>query len=113
MLAAAAVVAARFSGEPVFTAQLEAAGLTNVTWDVPDVPLMAPAEYEKIDGPFSKTYRDGDSTWSAAGDEELEAGLKWWDGEINAGRAESFFAEREARRAAVGQTSAVCGQKPV
>jgi ubiquinone/menaquinone biosynthesis C-methylase UbiE len=110
---AAAVVAARFQGEAVFTAQLEAAGLADVIWDVPDVPLMSMQEYVKIDGPFSKVYRDGDSTWSAAGEEELEAGLKWWDGMVKSGKAEEFFAMREARRAAVGQTSAVSGQKPL
>jgi ubiquinone/menaquinone biosynthesis C-methylase UbiE len=110
---ASSIVAARFNGVPVFTAQLEAAGLTGVTWDVPDVPLMAPDAYADIQGPFSKVFRDGDSTWSAATEEELAAGLAWWKAEIAAGRAKAFFAEREERRAVVGQTSAVTGQKPL
>lgn len=110
---ASAIVAARFNGPPLFTAQLEAAGLTDVTWDVPDVPLMSIEAYGDIQGPFSKVFRDGDSTWSAATPEELEAGLAWWQGEVDAGRAEAFLAEREQRRAVVGQTSAVTGQKPL
>jgi ubiquinone/menaquinone biosynthesis C-methylase UbiE len=110
---ASAVVAARFPGVPEFTAQMEAAGLADITWDVPDVPLMAPAAYADINGPLSKVFRDGDSTWSAASEEELEAGLAWWKGELDAGRGEAFLAEREERRAVVGQTSAVAGQKPL
>ena len=110
---ASAIVAARFNGEPLFTAQLEAAGLTGVTWDVPDVPLMSLEAYGDIQGPFSKVFRDGDSTWSAATEEELEAGLAWWKSVVDAGEAEAFLAEREARRAVVGQTSAVTGQKPL
>ena len=70
---ASAIVAARFNGEPLFTAQLEAAGLTGVTWDVPVVPLMSLEAYGDIQGPFNKVFRDGDSTWSAATEEELEA----------------------------------------
>ena len=33
-----------------------------------------------------EVFRNGDSTWSLALDEELDAGLKWWKGEIDAGR---------------------------
>ena len=33
-----------------------------------------------------EVFRNGDSTWSLALEEELDAGLKWWKGEIDAGR---------------------------
>ena len=112
---AAATLAARFPGQPLFTAQLEAAGLEDVTWHVPGAPLLAMEAYADVNGPLSKVYRSGDSTWALATEAELDAGLEWWKGEIEAGRAEGFLAAREERRRAVGQTSAVCAvraQKP-
>ena len=109
---AAATLAARFPGQPLFTAQLKAAGLEDVTWHVPGAPLLAMEAYADVNGPLSKVYRAGDSTWSLATEAELDAGLEWWKGEIEAGRAEGFLAAREERRGAVGQTSAVRAQKP-
>lgn len=65
-----------------------------------------------MNGPLSAIYRNGDSTWSLATEAELAAGLAWWRAEIEAGRAQAFLSARELRRKEVGQTSAVCAQKP-
>ena len=67
--------------------------------------------YLDLQGPFSQLYRDGDSTWSLAAPEELEAGLEWWQSMHDSGDAESWLADREKIRSEVGQTSAVTSVK--
>lgn len=110
---ASSIVASRFNGEPTFISQLEKAGFNVLSWDINEETLMTYKEYSDIMGPFSKIYRDGDSTWSVASDEELRTGLEWWKNEIKHGRAELFFAEREKKRKIIGQTSSVTSQKPI
>lgn len=110
---AAATLAARFPGQPQFIAQLQEAGLSEVVWEVPDESLVAKEAYTDVNGPLTAVYRNGDSTWSLATEAELAAGLTWWKAEIAAGRAQAFLSAREQRRKEVGQTSAVCAQKPI
>lgn len=61
--------------------------------------------YKDIMAPFSAKFRDGDSTWSLARPQELEAGLKWWQKKVDNGEAEAFVEEREIQRNRVGQTT--------
>ena len=95
----------------MFTRQLANAGLQTHSIDVPDAPLMKLEAYLDLNGPFGQLYRDGDSTWSLATPEELEAGLDWWQSMHDAGNAESWLAQREQIRAEIGQTSAVTSVK--
>ena len=75
--------------------------------------LYLDGRYTDVNGPLAAVYRNGDSTWSLATEAELAAGLTWWKAEIAAGRAQAFLSAREQRRKEVGQTSAVCAQKPI
>ncbi len=66
--------------------------------DVADETLMPKAQYLDINAPFEQLYRNCDSTWAAASEEELEAGLAWWRTMIEEGKAEAFLASREKLR---------------
>jgi len=104
---ASALVAARFSGLPELTEQMSTAGFSTVSSAIPDEPLVAPPYYLVKEGPFNSVFRAADSTWSAATEEELVAGQKWWQGIVDAGQADSYLHEREDLRKEVGQTTCV------
>ena len=69
--------------------------------------LMKSEKYLDLEGPFNEKYRNADSTWSQAGDEELAQGLKILRKKINTGEAEAWLDEREALRRGGGQTTIV------
>lgn len=66
-----------------------------------------------IEGPFKPAFRNADSTWALATEQELAAGLRMLREKIEAGEAEAWLAEREALRAEVGQTTTVIATKPL
>jgi ubiquinone/menaquinone biosynthesis C-methylase UbiE len=110
---AAAVLAARFPSLPLFQRQLSVAGMALTAVDVPAAPLVQLDAYLELEGPFSQIYRNADSTWSLASEQELEVGLAWWRGQIDAGTAADFVERREATRQQVGQTTCVTSVKPL
>eukprot|EP00736_Rhodelphis_marinus_P010832 Rmarinus@m.2644 len=71
------------------------------------IPLEATLQREKtyfdVKGPMSKVYRDGDSTWSQASDEELSQGLNRLKQMLDTGEIKQWFDEREKLRYRVGQ----------
>ena len=72
---------------------------------------MALNDYKNLNGPLEIVFRNGDSTWSLARPQELEAGQIWWKKKLEAGTASAFIEEREKERARVGQTSCVWATK--
>jgi len=76
--------------------------------EIPPQPLMRLQMYLDAEGPFKKTYRNGDSTWSLATDAELKTGLERYKTSIYAkGEAEAYIKEREAIRRKIGQTTSI------
>jgi len=108
---AAATLAARFPGPAVFERQLAEAGLKQAVVEVPSEPLIRLEDYLDIDGPFKEVYRQGDSTWALAIEDELSAGQMWWRQKIDDGSAAQYLIEREAERERHGQTTAITSVK--
>eukprot|EP00940_MAST-03C_sp_MAST-3C-sp2_P002075 g2075.t1 len=76
--------------------------------EIPPQPLMRLQKYLDAEGPFKKTYRNGDSTWSLATDAELKTGLERYKTSIyDKGEAEAYIKEREAIRRKIGQTTSI------
>lgn len=91
-------VAARMTNVPVFEAQLAKAGLELKSVDAIEEPLMKMEHYSDLNAPFSETFRKGDSSWSLATKEELDAGLAWWKRQIDSGEAPKIFEKLEVSR---------------
>jgi len=72
----------------------------------PDGVLQGAAYFDPA-GPLDPAWRQGDSTWSLASPQELDAALDRVRRLIADDEMEGWFAGREARRAAVGQTTFV------
>lgn len=110
---AAATLAKHFAPMDLFKKLLTDAGFETAEVVIPPVPLVREDLYLNVEGPFDQAFRNADSTWSLATDEELAAGLAMLKGKIEAGEGEKFLAEREAIRAKIGQTSTVIALKPL
>ena len=108
---ASAKVAARFPGLPELTKAMTSAGFASISTHVPAETLISPPHYLVRDGPFDEIFRNCDSTWSAATDDELQSGLDWWRDMIDSGSAGAFMEQREERRAIVGMTTSVTAVK--
>lgn len=70
----AALSSSKFTGIPLLEYQFAAAGLENFRVDIPAEPLMDIKDYKNVNGPLDIVFRNGDSTWSLARPQELEAG---------------------------------------
>ena len=68
--------------------------------------------YLDLYGPFSKAYRDGDSTWSLTTAEELQNALARLQAMHDDGSIVSYLRQREQLRHRVGQTTCVVARKP-
>ena len=97
----------------LFKKLLADAGLETAEVVIPPVPLVREDLYLNVNAPFEQPFRNADSTWALATEEELEAGLAMLKAKIDAGEGEKFLAEREAIRAKIGQTSTVIAFKPM
>merc|ERR1719461_1115457 len=84
---------------------LSKAGLNVEKVDIPPETIFNHKRYLDPKGPFSRDYRDTDSTWALATPEELKEGLSWWQVMINEGKADEFLADMENMRKVVGQSS--------
>ena len=116
-------LAARMPSEDLIQSTLEAHGVDDVERVVPELAgddeaasstLMAWPVYEMLNGPLDVVWRNGISSWSLATNEELQEGLELLRGERVLGNPDggaSFFEEREAQRAQIGQTSTFVGRK--
>jgi len=108
---AAAVLAARFPGTPLFRKKLLDAGLKSEQVTIPSESLIQLDAYRDPMAPFYEEYRNCDSTWSLASSDELSAGLAWWQQMHDEGRAQDFVNNREKVRDKIGQTTTVMSIK--
>ena len=104
---AAEALSKNFPTIGVLSKLLQDAGFDTVETYLPPEPLVRLDMYLDIEGPFSQQFRNADSTWALATEEELAEGLKWLRAKIDAGEGEKFLQEREAIRARIGQTTTV------
>ena len=93
-------------------AELKALDMDVRRVEIPREPLMEISHYLDPKGPLKKDFRDGDSTWSLATEEELKKGLDWYkttilDKNVHA----EYIKKREDLRAKVGQTTSVVAFK--
>lgn len=102
---------AKYTGILLLRSQLKKADLEIRACDIPEEPLMPLEKYLDPNGPLTVFYRNGDSTWSLALGDELDAGLEWWQSKIDDGTAKSFIEEREVDRKRVGQSTCVWSLK--
>ena len=72
---------------------------------VPVDALMQGDNYFDAKGPLSKTWRDGDSIWACAGDEELKCALSKVQELDRSGRLESYVDEHDHQRRHIGQVT--------
>ena len=107
----AAANSSKYTGIPLLRSQLKRAHLEIRATDIPEEPLMPLEKYLDPNGPLTVFYRNGDSTWSLARKDELEAGLEWWQSKIDDGTVKSFIEERELERKRVGQSTCVWSLK--
>lgn len=64
------------------------------------------------EGPFDKTWRRGESFWSAVSEEELAEGLVKLRAKINDGSIHKFIEEKEKKRKMNGQVLFLTARKP-
>jgi ubiquinone/menaquinone biosynthesis C-methylase UbiE len=89
---------------PFLTEALGAAGFREIRTVVPEGVLQGKAYFDRS-GPLDPAWRDGDSTWSLASDDELAAALEQVSQLIDSGEMEPWFAAHEARRIEFGQST--------
>ena len=79
------------------------------------VPLLEDVlqgrQYLNPYGPFSKTYRDGDSTWSLTTTAQLQRALARLHAMHDTGSIWSYLQQREHLRHQVGQTTCIIARK--
>jgi len=92
----------------------ENAGLEYGSATVPvDLTLQAPETLYNVEGPFKKQFRDGDSTWAMATEDELAEGLAAHRKRIQDKTIDAWMAEREELRKTFGQSVFICFYKPM
>ncbi len=90
---------------------LEEAGFHFGGLIVPLDEVLQKKNYLDLHGPFGKTYRDGDSTWSLTTAEEVQHALARLRAMHDDGSVTLYLQQREQLRHAIGQTTCVCARK--
>ena len=94
---------ARFAPLDVIEAILADVGFAAQGRFVPVDAVCQGAAYFEGRGPLEKPWRDGDSFWALAGEDELAAALAKVRALDEAGTLDAFVAEHDARRPHLGQ----------
>ena len=90
---------------------LEAVGFDFGGIIVPLHEVLQGKQYLAPYGPLKKMYRDGDSTWSLASEEELQHALSRFQAMHDSGRVTAYLQQREQLRHQVGQNTCVFARK--
>jgi ubiquinone/menaquinone biosynthesis C-methylase UbiE len=90
---------------------LHEAGFVDTTCEVLHAEVLQGPQYLDPMGPFSSTYRQGDSTWSLATSAELQRALARLQALHETGEIMSYLQQREYLRQQVGQTTCVLARK--
>lgn len=78
---------------------------------VPVDALMQGDDYFDPKGPLSKTWRDGDSIWACADDEELQRALSKVEALDKSGQLERYVRENDHRRQHIGQVTFILASR--
>lgn len=109
--AAAETLRRRYPSLDTLSRLLAGAGLAETGRFVPVDAVLQGDAYFDPSGPLEPSWRAGDSTWSLADDDELAAALARVEELETAGALAGFFAEHDARRPQVGQTTFLAAQR--
>jgi ubiquinone/menaquinone biosynthesis C-methylase UbiE len=104
-------IAVRFPPIEMIEAALRAAGFRATGRLVPLHEVLQGRGYLDHQGPLKKSYRDGDSTWSLADKEELDAALDRVRTMNAQGTMAAYLEQREELRRNVGQATFVFARK--
>ena len=104
-------IAVRFPPIAMIEAGLLEAGFHFVGRLVPLHEVLQGQGYLDPQGPLKKSYRDGDSTWSLAEQEELDAALERVRTMNSQGTMAAYLEQREALRRNTGQATFVFARK--
>lgn len=104
-------VAKRFPPLVTITSMLEEVGFSLGGKIVSVDGVLQGDNYLDPEGPLKKSYRDGDSTWSLATEEELSAGLERVRNMNAKGEMEQYLESREKLRRYIGQTTFIYAYK--
>ncbi len=109
--AAARRMAARFAPLDAVEALFAALGLAPRGRFVPVDAICQGAAYFDGRGPLDPAWRDGDSVWALADDDERDAALERVRALDAAGELDAFVANGDARRAEIGQITFLAAQR--
>ncbi|MGI9372614.1 MAG: methyltransferase domain-containing protein [Hyphomicrobiales bacterium] len=102
---------ARIAPVPLFAQMIAEAGLEVQARHVPVHSIMQGDAYFEMKGVFSDEWRAGDSIWSVASKEELDAARNTVRRLIEADEADNWFETRDRERRHVGQLTFWIAQK--
>ncbi len=104
-------IARRFPSLELLASMLEESGFNFRGNIVPLNSVLQGGNYLDSKGPLRKNYRDGDSTWSLATNEELEHALERVQAMNEDGSMAGYLEDRESLRRSIGQTTCVFARK--
>ena len=94
----------RFPTKEKFKLICKNVGFKKFESDIPSETLVKINKYLDIEGPFNENFRNSDSTWSLAEEDELNNGLIMFRSIINTGLIKQWLQKREELRTKYGQT---------
>jgi ubiquinone/menaquinone biosynthesis C-methylase UbiE len=104
-------IAKRFPPIEIIRSMLKECGFYKIGIVVPVNAVLQSENYLDPLGPLKKDFRDGDSTWSLATAEELEAAFERVRTLNQENRMVQYLENREKRRQHIGQTTFIFGYK--
>lgn len=110
---AAKSLRSRYAPPGLLAEFMEASGLEYRGRISPADAIVQGEAYFDLRGPLSGEWRDGDSIWSLAPEEERSRAISKVEAMEADGTLEGYFAEHDARRADIGQVSVLYGVKPL
>lgn len=104
-------VAKRYPPLDVMTSMLQTVGFRFGGKVVPVDGILQGENYLDLTGPLHKQYRDGDSTWALATEEELDRAITKVQGMNQDGTMAEYVEKRDNLRKHIGQTTFIFAYK--
>lgn len=95
----------------MLTQIMEESGFERIDRVVPTDAVLQGDDYFEATGPLKPSWRDGDSTWNLASDEELARVIKTVTEHQANGSALQYLEKHDERRKQIGQTTCLFGYK--
>ena len=90
---------------------MEETGFEGIDRNVPADAVLQGEEYFDATGPLKSSWRDGDSSWNLASDEELARAIRTVTEHQANGHAGQYLEKHDERRKQIGQTTCLFGYK--